>query len=150
MTASRGNDRSDPARAGTELWETGYRSLMDGWRQAQEFWTGAARGQGGATNAWMGQANRAMSGVTGLSEESMTLLRELQEATLAVAQAWMRLPLTLVGASPPGDLQDAITKLTETQGRAYQLWLESLNRFGGAATQAAEAATPRSESERKR
>jgi hypothetical protein len=124
-------------RAGSQLFEAGYQSLFDGWRQAQEFWNGVARSWGGAAGAWMGQNNQPMS-------QSMDVLRELNEAALSVAQAWMRLPLVLMGGAQPGELQDATTRLTQAQGRAYQLWLEALSRTGqtaaGAANQGAREA----------
>jgi hypothetical protein len=75
------------------------------------------------------------------SDESMDVLRELNEAAFAVAQAWMRLPLVLVGGAQPNELQEATSRLTQAQGRAYQLWLEALSRAGsgvaGTARQAA-------------
>ena len=134
MTTQRGSGSGqDPARAGAQLYEAGYQALFDGWRQAQEFWSGVARTWGGATGAWMQQGAG--------SNETMDVMRELNEAAFAVAQAWMRLPLTLMGGGQPNELQDATTRLTQAQGRAYQLWLEALSRTGmgagGAARQAA-------------
>jgi hypothetical protein len=117
-------------RAGAQVWEAGYQSLMDGWRQAQEFWTSMARTWGESAGVWMGQLNRGGSGVPA---EGMDIMRELNEAAFAVAQAWMRLPFVLIGGAQPNELQEAITRLTEAQGRAYELWLEGLSRAGGAA-----------------
>lgn len=133
MTSQQGNqgrEATDAMRAGAQMWEAGYRSLMEGWRQSQEFWSNMARGMGQAGEAWMGQMNRAGQGA---SRESMDVLRELQEAALAVAQAWMRLPLALMGGAQPGELQDAFSRLAQAQGHAYQLWLEALGQAGGAA-----------------
>ena len=141
MTAQRGGagGANDPMRAGAQMWETGYQSLFEGWRQAQEFWNGVARSWGGATGAWMGQANR--------SDEGMDVIRELQEAAFGVAQAWMRLPMTLMGGAQPNELQDAITRLTQAQGRAYQLWLEALSRTGASVGSAAAQASREVQSE---
>src|SRR4030095_6187243 len=107
---------STATQTGAQLGETGYQSLFEGWHQAQEFWNNAARSWGEATGTWLGRLNR--------SGTNRAIVRELQEATLAVAQAWMRLPLVLTGGAPRGELQNAIAQLTKTQGRAYQLWLE--------------------------
>lgn len=127
MASQRGREGgADPMSAGTQLFEAGYQSLFEGWRQAQEFWNSVAQSWGGAAGAWMGQVN------TGASSENMAILRELQEASLAVAQAWMRLPFTLMSGAGQAELQEATTRLTEAQGRAYQLWLEALSRAGGA------------------
>jgi hypothetical protein len=128
MASQRGREAggADPMRAGTQGFEAGYQSLFEGWRQAQEFWNSVAQSWGSAAGAWMGQMN------TGASAETMAVLRELQEASLAVAQAWMRLPFTLMSGAGPAELQEATTRLTEAQGRAYQLWLEALTRAGGA------------------
>lgn len=142
MTSQRsgGTGAQDPTRAGAQMWEAGYRSLMDGWRQSQDFWNNMARSWGEVSGAWLNQTNR--------SENRMSpVLRELQEAAFEVAQAWMRLPMTLVGGSQPNELQEAITRLTQAQGRAYQSWLESLNRLGGATAQAADRATHQGQSD---
>jgi hypothetical protein len=120
----------DPSAQITQMWEASYRSLSEGMRQAQEFWNNAARSWGGVTGAWMNQFARPGQGI---SNESMAVLRELQEASFAVGQAWMRLPLVLAGGAQPKDLQEAVTRLTQAQGRAYQLWLESIRRVGAAA-----------------
>ena len=133
MTSQRGSGSGsggqDPGRAGSQLFETGYQQLFEGWRQAQEFWNGVARSWGGATGAWMQQG-------TG-SQESMDVLRELNEAAFAVAQAWMRLPMAMFGGAQPNELQEATSRLTQAQGRAYQLWLEALSRTGASAGRAA-------------
>lgn len=118
MTSQRGSSSS-------QLFEAGYQQLFEGWKQAQEFWNTMARSWGGATGAWMQQSAG--------SDESMDVLRELNEAAFAVAQAWMRMPLALVGGAGPSELQDAVTRLTQAQGRAYQLWLEALSRTGATA-----------------
>ena len=116
-----------------QMWEAGAKALTEGWRQAQDFWSTAAKGWGDLASSMMAQAPRTGPGT---SPESQAVLRELQEAAFAVGQAWMRLPLVLasgggVGAAP-GELQAAITRLTEAQGRAYKLWLEALRPPGGA------------------
>jgi hypothetical protein len=110
-------------RAGNQLFEAGYQSLFDGWRQAQEFWNGVARTWGGAAGGMLGQNAQPMG-------QNMDVLRELNEAALSVAQAWMRLPMVLMGGAQPNELQEATTRLTQAQGRAYQLWLEALSRTG--------------------
>ena len=129
MTSQRERDTggADPMRAGTQMFEAGYQSLFDGWRQAQEFWSGVARSWGVAAGMPMTQAT------TGAAAENTAVLRELQEASLAVAQAWMRLPFTVMTGAGPTELQEAATRLTEAQGRAYQLWLEALGRVAGVA-----------------
>ena len=126
MTSQRGGaGGSDPTEPGAQLFQASYQQLFEGWRQAQEFWNGVARSWGGATGAWFQQSNA--------TNESMQVLRELNEAALAVAQAWMRLPMVLMGGAQPTELQEATSRLTDAQGRAYQLWLEALSRAGGAA-----------------
>lgn len=134
MTTQRGGrgGAPDPMQAGTQMWQAGYQSLMEGWRQAQEFWNSAARGWGEMAGTWMGQMPRAVGGDEGATRDSMAVMRELQEAAFGVAQAWMRLPLIFVGGARPEELQDAVVRLTEAQGRAYQLWMEAINRAGGA------------------
>ena len=112
------------------MWEAGARSLAEGWRQAQEFWTTAARSWGDLAGVWMQQFPQARPGSP---DESMAVWRELQEAAFAVAQAWMRLPLLLSTGGQPGELQEAVTRLTQAQGRAYKLWVEALKAAGAAA-----------------
>jgi hypothetical protein len=109
----------------TQLWEAGYRALSEGWRSSQEFWNNAARSWGEVAGTWMNQF--ALPG-QGVSNEGAAALRELQDAAFAVGQAWMRLPFVLSGGAQPTELQDAVTRLTQAQGRAYQLWMEALNR----------------------
>src|SRR5687768_17281809 len=119
MTSPR-SDRpggADPMQAGAQMWGAGYQSLMDGWKQAQEFWSSMARSWGEVAGSWMGQTQ------SGRTDEGLTVLRELNEAAFAVAQAWMRLPLSLMGGGNPAELQEAAVKLTEAQGRAFQLWM---------------------------
>ena len=146
MTTQRGGGTgsTDPMRAGSQMFEAGYQALFEGWRQAQEFWNTMARSWGGAAGTWMGQATRSGEG----TQESMQVMRELQDAAFAVATAWMRLPLTLMGGADANELQEATTRLTQAQGRAYQLWLEALSRTGstvaGAAGQAASETERRS------
>lgn len=133
MTSQRGGPGGqDPMRAGSQLFEAGYQQLFEGWKQAQEFWNGMARTWGGATGAWMQQGAG--------SNESMEVLRELNESAFAVAQAWMRMPLTMMGGASPSELQEAVTRLTQAQGRAYQLWLEALSRTGSSAASTARQA----------
>ncbi len=126
MTAPRGG-APDPMQAGAQMWEAGYRALLDGWQQAQEYWTGVARSFGEMTGAMAGQ----WPVLPGLPPENAAVLRELQEATLAVSQAWLRLPVALMTGAQPSELQDAITRLTEAQGRAFQMWTEAISRIGG-------------------
>ena len=127
MTTQRGSGGGqDPVRSGAQLYEAGYQALFEGWRQAQEFWNGVARTWGGAAGAWAQPGGR--------SNETMDVMRELNEAAFAVAQAWMRLPLTLMGGSQPEELQEAVTRLAAAQGRAFELWMEALNRASGAVT----------------
>jgi hypothetical protein len=130
MTSQReaGSGAQDPMQAGAQMWEAGYQQLMEGWKQAQEFWNGVARSWGGATAPWMQPA--AASG------ESMDVIRELNEAAFAVAQAWMRMPLALMGGAGAVELQDATTRLTQAQGRAYQLWMEAVGQMSGAGSPA--------------
>jgi hypothetical protein len=78
-------------------------------------------------------------------DESMEVLRRLQETTLAVTQSWMRLPLQLSGDSQYGELREAVTQWAQAQGRAYQLWLRA---FGGKEASASDTAKPE-ESEQK-
>ena len=118
-----------PLPAGTEMWEAGYQSLLEGWRQAQEFWNSTARSYGAVTAAWLDQAMRPAPDDT--SVESLNALRQFQEAAVSVAQAWMRLPMTMVAGEAPDDVQDAVARLTEAQSRAYQVWREALSRLGG-------------------
>ena len=122
----RGAGAPDPMQAGNQMFQAGYQQLLDGWKQAQEFWNGVARTWTGTTTMWMQQGPG--------STESMDVLRELNESAFAVAQAWMRMPLAMMtGAANPSELQDAVTRLTQAQGRAYQLWTEALSRAGAAA-----------------
>ena len=131
MTSQRGGSGApDSMRAGAQTWEAGYQSLADGWRQAQEFWMTMARSWGEAAGVWMGQSARA--------GEAMEVVRELQEAAFAAAQAWMRLPLVLMGGVRPDELQEAAARLSQAQGRAYQLWLEAVAGAGGAVEKAAD------------
>ena len=112
-----------------QMWEAGAKALTEGWRQAQDFWTTAAKGWGDMASTWMSQVPRTGPAA---SPEAQAVFRELQEAAFAVGQAWMRMPLVLAAGGQPGELQAAITRLTEAQGRAYKLWLEALRPPGGA------------------
>ena len=112
------------------MWEAGARSLAEGWRQAQEFWTTAARSWGDLAGVWMQQFPQARPGSP---DESMAVWRELQEAAFAVAQAWMRLPMLLATGGQPTELQAAISQLTQAQGRAYKLWMDAMSSGPGAA-----------------
>jgi hypothetical protein len=114
----------NPGLPGAELWEAGARALADGWRQSQDFWNSVARNWGEATGNWLGQFQ------TGRTEQGDALFRELQEAAFAVGQAWMRLPLVLASGARPTELEQAIQRLGEAQGRAYQMWMEALTRAG--------------------
>lgn len=128
MTTQRQSGASgrDPTRPGMQMWESGYQSLFEGWKQTQDFWNGMARSWGEVSGAWMQQWNRGAE-----ANQGTELLRELQEAAFEVAQSWLRLPMALAGGASPDELQAAITRLTQAQGRAYQMWLESLGRLGG-------------------
>lgn len=129
MTSQRGGSRTnDPMQAGAQMWESGYQSLFEGWRQAQDFWNNAARSWGEVAGSWLNQLPQQGGG---MNADAMSVVRELQEASMEVAQAWMRLPMMFAGGMRPDDLQASIQRLTEAQGRAYQLWLESLNRLTG-------------------
>jgi hypothetical protein len=75
--------------------------------------------------AWASQLGRPTQGP---STEAAALLREISEASFAVGQAWMRLPMSLMTGAPPAELQGALTRLLQAQGRAYQLWIELLAR----------------------
>ena len=112
------------------MWETGSRSLLEGFRQAQEFWNSAARSWGEVAGAWTAQMPRAGGGVPGISADGAAALRELHEAALAAGVAWMRLPLALAAGASPTELSEAITRLTQAQGRAYKLWMDALLRAG--------------------
>lgn len=125
---------TDPMRAAAQSWEAGYQALTDGWRQAQDFWSNVARSWGEASGAWLSQLQGTRS------EESTAMLRELQEAAFAVSQAWMRLPMTLMSGGSPSDLQGAITRLAEAQGRAYRMWMEAVARAAGGQGPGADAA----------
>jgi len=132
MTTQRGGTGGSGGSGGSDPMAAGYQALTEGWKQAQDFWNGVARTWGGATGAWMNQNNR--------SDEGMEVMRELNEAAFAVAQAWMRLPMAMMGGGQPNDLQEATTRLTQAQGRAYQLWMEAISRTGSAAAGTARAA----------
>ncbi|HEX5939813.1 MAG TPA: hypothetical protein VFZ12_05600 [Dehalococcoidia bacterium] len=114
--------------AGSQVWEAGYQALFEGWRQAQDFWNNAARSWGETAGSWFGQFPSSTR--SGLAGEGMEVYRELNEASLSVAMAWMRLPLAMVGATDRRELQEAVSRLAETQGRAYQLWLEAISSAG--------------------
>jgi hypothetical protein len=110
-----------------QMWETGSRSLLEGFRQAQEFWNNTARSLGEVAGAWTAQLPRSGSGI---SAEGAAALRELHEAAFAAGQAWMRLPLALATGASPTELSEAISRLTQAQGKAYKLWMEALVRAG--------------------
>jgi hypothetical protein len=115
-------NQQNPGPPGAEMWEAGARALADGWRQSQDFWSTVARNWGEAAGAWMGQFQ------TGRTDDSQALIRELQETAFAVGQAWMRLPFVLASGARPTELEDAIRRLGEAQGRAYKMWMETLTR----------------------
>ncbi len=120
-TEPRGTSGPQPVN---EMWEAGARALSEGLRQAQEFWSQAARGWTEAT----GSVLRQVAPPADPSVEAARVLRELQEASLAVSQAWMRLPFALMSGAAPAELQDTLTRLMRAQGHAYQLWIEFLTR----------------------
>jgi hypothetical protein len=109
-----------------QMWETGSRSLLEGFRQAQEFWNNAARSWGEVAGAWTSQLPRPTPGLV----DGGAALRELHEAALAAGVAWMRLPLTLASGAAPSELSEAIARLTLAQGKAYKLWIDALARAG--------------------
>jgi len=115
-----------------KMWEAGSRSLLEGFRQAQEFWNNAARSWGEVAGAWTSQLPRSAPGLAapGLSAEGAAALRELHEAAFAAGQAWMRLPLALATGASPTELSEAIARLTQAQGKAYKLWMDALVRAG--------------------
>jgi hypothetical protein len=115
-----------------QMWEAGSRSLLEGFRQAQEFWNNAARSWGEVAGAWTSQLPRSAPGLAapGLSAEGAAALRELHEAAFAAGQAWMRLPLALATGASPTELSEAIARLTQAQGKAYKLWMDALVRAG--------------------
>jgi hypothetical protein len=104
------------------MWEAGAKSLAEGLRQAQDFWTTAARSWGDLAGTWMRQFPQAGTP----SGDPMAAWRELQEAAFAVGQAWMRLPMLFSAGARPNELQEAVMRLAEAQGRAYKLWIEAL------------------------
>jgi hypothetical protein len=109
-----------------QMWETGSRSLLEGFRQAQEFWNNAARSWGEVAGAWTSQVARPSPGLA----DGGAALRELHEAALAAGVAWMRLPFALASGASPTELSDAIARLTQAQGKAYKLWMDALARAG--------------------
>jgi hypothetical protein len=115
----------DPRDQMGQMWEAASRSLSEGLRQTQDFWGKAAQSWGDIAGAWISQLSRSSQT---MPNEGMTVLRELQEASFQVGQAWMRLPMVLAGGAQPRELQEAITGLAEAQGRAYRLWLDALAR----------------------
>ena len=120
--------RPDPRQA-QQMWEAGARALGEGWQQAQAFWNTVARSWGDVASTWMGQARSGPAS----SPEALEVWRELNEAAFAVGQAWMRLPLALSSGAAPAELQTAVTRLTEAQGRAYKLWMEAVQKLGDSA-----------------
>lgn len=113
-----------------KMWETGSQSLLEGFRQAQEFWNNAARSWGEVAGAWTAQLPRAGSAGPGVSAEGAAALRELHEAAMAAGVAWMRLPMALATGASPTELSEAITRLTQAQGKAYKLWMDAFVRAG--------------------
>jgi hypothetical protein len=109
----------------SQMWEAGARALSDGIRQAQEFWSQAARGW---TEAAGGATGQVASPPPNPSADTARIVRELQDASLAVSQAWIRLPFALMAGAPPTELQETLTRLMRAQGHAYQLWIEFLTR----------------------
>ena len=117
---------TEPGKPGPEqaqqMWEAGARSLsrlaagalLD---RSRELERGGARWG----SSRLGPA---------MSSEALAAWRELNEAAFAVGQAWMRLPLALSSGAPPAELQAAVTRLTEAQGRAYKLWMEAIQKMG--------------------
>jgi hypothetical protein len=112
------------------MWEAGARALGEGWRQGQEFWNNVARNWADAAQAWLGQLPRSGQGVP---VETLAVWRELHEAAFAAGQAWMRLPMALASGGSPAELQEAVIRLTEAQGRAYRIWTEAIQKMGEAA-----------------
>jgi len=120
MTTEPGKSSAQQAQ---QMWEAGARSLGEGCQQAQTFWNTVARNWSEAAGAMLGQIPRTAPTT---SSEALATWRELNEAAFSVGQAWMRLPLVLSSGAPPSELQAAITRLTEAQGRAYKLWMEAI------------------------
>lgn len=116
-----------PAQPGQPLWNAGSEAFYESWNQAQELWNSLARNWGELAGAWLGQVSTATQ-AQGLSGESLTVLRELQDAAATAAEAWLRLPLLFVGGTQPAELEEALTRLAQAQGRAYQLWIEAMSR----------------------
>ena len=110
-----------------QMLEAGARAMADGLKQAQDFWTQAAKSMADVAGAWTSQLGRPAPSPT---DEAAAVLREISEASLAVSQAWMRLPLSLMTGAPPVEIQAALTRLMQAQARAYQLWIEFLARGG--------------------
>jgi hypothetical protein len=106
-------DAPSPIENARQAWETGQRSLTEGLAQAQDFWNGVARSWGEALGLWVGQPPWAQR------RESTTALREVHEAALGLAQAWLRLPLALTGPAVILDFQRALLRLAEANARLY-------------------------------
>lgn len=111
-----------------QVMEAGARAMSEGLKQAQDFWTQAAKNWSEAAAAWASQFARPAQSPSG---EATAVLREISEASFAVSQAWMRLPVSLLMGAPPAELQAALTRLVQAQARAYQLWIEFLARSAG-------------------
>jgi hypothetical protein len=120
------NERSrmggpQPIEAVRDTWESGQRSVSEAWLQAQDVWSSVARSWGESLGLWLGAPSGGHLG------EGTAALRELQEAALAGAQAWMRLPLAWTGTGL-SEFQQAIVRLMNARARAHQVWLQSLAR----------------------
>jgi hypothetical protein len=122
MTTTERNrpDLPDPLESMRKTWEAGQQSLAESWAQTQDFWNSVARNWGEAAGAWLRQPPG------GQPQETSAVLRELSEATFAAGEAWLRLPLLLVGGVTIAQLQKTASRLTEAHARALRLWLDTV------------------------
>jgi hypothetical protein len=100
--------------------EAAQQLLGDSWRHTQELWNGVAANWGEAAGTWLRRTEMQQSG------EAARIVQEVQDASVAAARAWLRLPVVLVGAAPVTEFPDALIRLTAAHGRAYQLWVSGL------------------------
>lgn len=110
------------AADGANFWGTGNQPFLEGLQATQEFWKTGMANWGKLAEQWWNQA--------ATTDNTETVREELQAASQAVAQAWMRLPLLLSGQAKPEELQHAFTQLMQAQGHAQQLWFQAMQKFG--------------------
>jgi hypothetical protein len=96
--------------------------LADSWQHTQQLWNGVAANWGEAAGTWIRRTEAQQPA------ETASVLRDVQDATVAAGRAWLRLPAVLVGAAPVTELPNALVRLTEAHGRAYRLWIGTLTR----------------------